>query len=76
MCFYFLVRDYPSHSWPPTEKREETPLMLIATYNKGNQPIKESISKYWPILDKSSATKPLTNKDIMVTFKKPESIVK
>ena len=48
--------------------------MLVLIYNKGNPPIKGIISKYWPILDQTSATRPLTNQDIMVKFRKPESI--
>ena len=59
-----------------TVKNENSSLLLITTYNRRNQKStnKGNYSKYSQILDRSNATWPLTNKDIMVTFKKPSSI--
>ena len=47
--------------------------MVITTYNKGNPPIKQIISKHCQILDRSTSTWPLTNKNIVVTFRKTKS---
>ena len=54
--------------------KKEIPQMLITAQNRDNPPVKEIISKNWPILHKCSATRPLPSKEIMVTFKKPKSI--
>ena len=55
------------------EKKRKS-YMLIKTYNRGNPPLKKIISKYWPILDRSSATRQLISKDIMVILRKAKSI--
>ena len=55
------------------KKIVEHPLMMITTHKRHNLPLKEIKSKYWLILDRSSATRTLVNNDIMVTLRKPKS---
>ena len=57
----------------PTENKE-TPLMFITTYNKTNPNLKEIISKHWAYLGSSSATRDLSKRDFMITYRKPPSL--
>ena len=51
-----------------TDKKEtKAPLMFITTYNSANPKFREIISKHWSFLGRSSATRELSNQDIMVT---------
>ena len=45
--------------------------MFITTYNSANPNFREIISKHWSYLGRSSATRELSNQDIMVTYRKP-----
>ena len=57
----------------PTEDKE-IPLMFITTYNKTNPNLKEIISKHWACLGRSSATRDLSKRDFMITYRKPPSL--
>ena len=54
----------------PTEDKE-IPLVFITTYNKTNPNLKEIISNYWAYLGRSSATRDLSKRDFMITYRKP-----
>ena len=73
-CFPRVLYMFTLTFTPSQLRKWKSPLMLITTYNRENQPIKEIIFKYVLMLDRCSATRPLTNKDIMATFKKPKPI--
>ena len=49
----------------------KAPLIFITTYNSANPNFRELISKHWPYLGRSSATRELCSQDIMVTYRKP-----
>ena len=55
-------------------KDTKAPLMFITTYNSANPNFREIISKHWSFLGRSSATRELSNQDIMVTYRKPPSL--
>ena len=57
----------------PTED-QEIPLMFITTYNKTNPNLKEIISNHWSYLGRSSATRDLSKRDFMITYRKPPSL--
>ena len=47
---------------------------FITTYNKTNPNLKEIISNHWAYLGRSSATRDLSERDFMITYKKPPSL--
>ena len=53
---------------------KEIPLMFITTYNKTNPNLKEIISNHWAYLGRSSATRDLSKRDFMITYRKPPSL--
>ena len=55
-------------------KDTKAPLMFITTYNSAYPNFREIISKHWSFLGRSSATRELSNQDIMVTYRKPPSL--
>ena len=55
-------------------KDTKAPLMFITTYNSTYPNFREIISKHWSFLGRSSATRELSNQDIMVTYRKPPSL--
>ena len=58
-----------------TGKKETTaPLMFITTYNSANPNFRDIISKHWSFLGRSSATRELCYHDIIVTYRKPQSL--
>ena len=57
----------------PTEDKE-IPLMFITTYNKTNPNLKEIISNHWAYLGRCSATRDLSKRDFMITYRKPPSL--
>ena len=56
------------------KKETKAPHMFVTTYNSANPHFREIISKHWSYLGRSSATRELTNQDIMVTYRKPPSL--
>ena len=52
-------------------ENKEIPLMFITTYNRTNPNLKEIISKHWAYLGRSSATRDLSKRDFMITYRKP-----
>ena len=56
------------------KKETKAPLMFITTYNSANPNFREIIPKHWSFLGRSSATRELSNQDIMVTYRKPPSL--
>ena len=56
-------------------KASKAPLMFITTYNSANPNFREIISKHWSYLGRSGATRELSNQDIMVTYRKPPSLI-
>ena len=48
--------------------------MFITTYNKTNPNLREIISKHWAYLGRSSATRDLSKRDFMITYRKPPSL--
>ena len=53
---------------------KDIPLMFITTYNKTNPNLKEIISNHWAYLGRSSATRDLSKRDFMITYRKPPSL--
>ena len=45
--------------------------MLITIYNRANPNFKEIISKHWPRLSRSSATRHLERENFMVSYRNP-----
>ena len=55
-------------------ENKEIPLMFITTYNRTNPNLKEIISKHGAYLGRSSATRNLSKRDFMITYRKPPSL--
>ena len=49
------------------------PLILITTYNSGNTRLQKIITRFWPFLGRSNASKDLSHQRIIVAHTKPLS---
>ncbi len=63
------------------ESKEETPnhnpqktLYFIAPYNPTNPNFKQIVEKHWPLLERSSATRPLIDCKLVFGYSRPKNI--
>ena len=56
------------------EKSDDITLYLIVEYNPKNPPLKDIIQKHWPILGRSSSTRPLVNAKIVFGHRRPKNL--
>ena len=57
-----------------TDEDKGITLFLITEFNPTNPPLQKIVQKHWPILGRSSATRPLVKAKIVYGFRRPDNI--